>query len=166
MAPVSLMLHLLRSSKRLTVYPFARQAREPERRYTDIRQSPRRVVYHQATSSSLVVVVYLTTMILGALKSKMHLRLTAHRFTLMGVLECTEEIKDPSFSFDVQRHRLSCPVVIPQRSPGSKGRGFMRAYAPVLADYDFGEESFLAFLKSFHKASMVMKWPLQGLLPH
>lgn len=51
--------------------------------------------------------------------------------------------------------RLSCPVVIPQRRPGSKGRGFMRAYAPVLSDYDMSEEFFLAFLKTFHKASMV-----------
>ena len=50
---------------------------------------------------------------------------------------------------------LSCPVVIPQRRPGSKGRGFMRAYAPVLSDYDISEEFFLAFLKTFHKASMV-----------
>ena len=51
--------------------------------------------------------------------------------------------------------RLSCPVVVPQRRPGRKGRGFMRAYAPVLSDYDISEEFFLAFLKTFHKASMV-----------
>lgn len=63
---------------------------------------------------------------------------------------------------DVAPPRLSCPVVIPQRRSGSKGRGFMRAYAPVLADYDFSGESFLAFLEFFHKASMVMKWPLQA----
>lgn len=79
-----------------------------------------------------------------------------------GGPENTEDIKySPPYS-DVAPSRLSCPVVIPQRSPGSKGRGFMRAYAPVLADYDFTEESFLAFLKSFHKASMVMNWPLQA----
>ena len=57
--------------------------------------------------------------------------------------------------------RLNCPVVIPQRRPGSKGRGFMRAYAPVLSDYDISEEFFLAFLKTFHKASMVSDALLQ-----
>lgn len=49
--------------------------------------------------------------------------------------------------------RMSCPVVIPQRRPGSKTRGFVRAYAPVLADYGIDQDTFLTFLKSFHKAS-------------
>ena len=79
-----------------------------------------------------------------------------------GALERTEDIKDPSLNHDVAPPRLSCPVVIPQRRPGSKDRGFMRAYAPVLADFDLSEESFLAFLKSFHKASLVIKWSLQA----
>nr|POE77705.1 hypothetical protein CFP56_09348 [Quercus suber] len=48
---------------------------------------------------------------------------------------------------------LPCPVIIPQRRPGDKGRGFVRAYAPVLANNGIEQEQFLAFLKSFHKAS-------------
>ena len=66
-----------------------------------------------------------------------------------------DEIKYPPPQFSVAPAKLSCPVIIPQRRPGSKGRGFMRAYAPVLADYDIKDEYFLTFLKSFHKASMV-----------
>lgn len=46
-------------------------------------------------------------------------------------------------------------MVIPQRRPGSKTRGFLRAYAPVLADYEIDQETFATFLKSFHKASQV-----------
>ena len=66
-----------------------------------------------------------------------------------------DDIKYSLPEIDTPPPRLSCPVVIPQRRPGSKGRGFMRAYAPVLLDYDINEEFFLAFLKTFHKASMV-----------
>ncbi len=50
---------------------------------------------------------------------------------------------------------LNCPIVIPQRRPGSKTRGFVRAYAPVLVDHDIDQETFLTFLRSFHKASQV-----------
>ena len=66
-----------------------------------------------------------------------------------------EDIKYSLPQINTPPPRLSCPVVIPQRRPGSKGRGFMRAYAPVLSDYDISEDFFLAFLKTFHKASMV-----------
>ena len=57
----------------------------------------------------------------------------------------------------VQSTGLRCPVVIPQRRPGSKTRGFIRAYAPVLADFDIDQETFLGFLKAFHKASQVCR---------
>ena len=67
----------------------------------------------------------------------------------------TEDIKYPSPTFSAASPKLSCPVIIPQRRPGSKTRGFMRAYAPVLADYDIDEKAFLVFLKAFHKASLV-----------
>ena len=51
--------------------------------------------------------------------------------------------------------RLPCPVIIPQRRPRTKSRGFVRAYAPVLADCDIDQDTFLEFLKTFHKASQV-----------
>ena len=53
--------------------------------------------------------------------------------------------------------RLPCPVIIPQRRPRTKSRGFVRAYAPVLADCDIDQDTFLEFLKTFHKASQVCK---------
>ena len=53
--------------------------------------------------------------------------------------------------------RLPCPVVIPQRRPRTKSRGFVKAYAPVLADCDIDQDTFLEFLKTFQKASQVNK---------
>ena len=70
-------------------------------------------------------------------------------------LASISDVKYPEPISPHGRPKLSCPVVIPQRRPGSKGRGFLRAYAPVLADHDLDEQTFLTFLKSFHKASQV-----------
>ena len=55
----------------------------------------------------------------------------------------------------VKPSRMQCPVVIPQRRPGSKTRAFIRAYASILSDYDIDQETFSAFVKSFRKASHV-----------
>lgn len=49
--------------------------------------------------------------------------------------------------------KLPYPVIIPQRRPGSKNRGFVRAYAPDLAACDIDQATFLHFLKAFHKES-------------
>ena len=53
--------------------------------------------------------------------------------------------------------RLPCPVIIPQRRPRTRSRGFVRAYAPVLNDCSIDQNTFLEFLKTFHKASQVKK---------
>lgn len=49
--------------------------------------------------------------------------------------------------------RLPFPVILPQRRPGTKSRGFIRAYAPVLQDSGIDQDAFLTFLKHFHKAA-------------
>lgn len=48
---------------------------------------------------------------------------------------------------------LRCPVIIPQRRPGASARGFVRAYAPDLADFGIPQEAFLSFLKVQQEAS-------------
>ena len=58
--------------------------------------------------------------------------------------------------------QLPCPVIIPQRRPRTKSRGFVRAYAPVLADCGIDQDTFLEFLKTFHKASQVNKISLSS----
>ncbi|KAJ5151129.1 uncharacterized protein N7482_010381 [Penicillium canariense] len=53
---------------------------------------------------------------------------------------------------------IPCPVIIPQRRPKNKDRGFVRAYAPVLADCGISQEVFLRFLENWDKASKASPW--------
>lgn len=50
------------------------------------------------------------------------------------------------------------PVVLPQRRPRQKNRGFVRAYAPVLADCGVGQDVFLQFLADWEMSSKVLFW--------
>jgi len=54
--------------------------------------------------------------------------------------------------------KLPCPVILPQRRPRDKKRGFVRAYAPVLADCGIDQDAFLDFLKTFHASTKEDKW--------
>ncbi|KAI1269557.1 hypothetical protein F5Y18DRAFT_103027 [Xylariaceae sp. FL1019] len=47
---------------------------------------------------------------------------------------------------------LSLPVVITQRRPGKRARGFVRAYAPILSDIGISEITFLSFMDNLNKA--------------
>lgn len=49
--------------------------------------------------------------------------------------------------------RLNCSVIIPQRRPDSRKRGFIRAYSPVLAAKGIDEDCFLDFIDVFNVAS-------------
>ena len=55
--------------------------------------------------------------------------------------------------------KLPCSVIVPQRRPRDKTRGFIRAYAPVLSECGIDQTTFLQFLEIMDKASKV------GLLP-
>ncbi|KAF2740707.1 hypothetical protein EJ04DRAFT_558693 [Polyplosphaeria fusca] len=57
-----------------------------------------------------------------------------------------------------ERARLPYPVIIPQRRPGTKERGFARAYPPDLEAFDFDQDSFLRFLQNFEDASQASPW--------
>jgi hypothetical protein len=48
---------------------------------------------------------------------------------------------------------LRLPVVLPQRRPSDRSRGFVRAYAPALGDCGITQEMFLAFLEKFDKST-------------
>ena len=54
--------------------------------------------------------------------------------------------------------KLPCPVIIPQRRPRNKSRGFVRAYPPVLSSCGINQAAFLQFVKSLHQASKVSSW--------
>lgn len=64
----------------------------------------------------------------------------------------------PQYAEEAPRAKLPCPVIIPQRRPRDKKRGFVRAYAPVLEDCGIDQTTFLDFLKTFHSASKSSPW--------
>ena len=53
-------------------------------------------------------------------------------------------------------HRpIPAPVIIPQRRPRDKTRGFVHAYAPVLGECSgIDQETFIDFIQDFYKASL------------
>ncbi|KAK2029107.1 hypothetical protein LX32DRAFT_617695 [Colletotrichum zoysiae] len=53
---------------------------------------------------------------------------------------------------------LSLPVVLPQRRPEKRARGFIRAYAPVLAEVGIDQETFIEFVDTFNKALEPSPW--------
>ncbi|KAK7897026.1 hypothetical protein LTR67_004914 [Exophiala xenobiotica] len=79
----------------------------------------------------------------------------------MASLETAENVDQVVDTF-VQRHpppryspvagRLELPVILPQRRPKSKERGFVRAYAPMLQTCGLEQAEFLDFLDGFGKA--------------
>ena len=62
---------------------------------------------------------------------------------------CSSEPKDTT--------ELECPVIIPQRRPGNRRRGFVHAYAPALADCGIDETTFSHFLKDLYRASQASR---------
>ncbi|KAK8910084.1 hypothetical protein QC760_001060 [Botrytis cinerea] len=58
----------------------------------------------------------------------------------------------PGISFSTRpdiKQGLPVPIIIPERRPGSKHRGFVRAYAPILIDCGIDQDTFMDFLVGF-----------------
>ena len=53
---------------------------------------------------------------------------------------------------------LSQSVIIPQRRPGMRSRGFVRAYAPALDNCGIDQKTFMDFHEGFHKATNKQGW--------
>ncbi|KAI2627810.1 hypothetical protein GGR54DRAFT_590517 [Hypoxylon sp. NC1633] len=54
--------------------------------------------------------------------------------------------------------RLPYPVILPQRRPKQRDRGFIRAYAPDLMRCGIDAQTFMAFLDGFDKATAAAPW--------
>lgn len=54
--------------------------------------------------------------------------------------------------------QLPLPVIIPQRRPGVRVRGFVRAYAPDLERCGIDQDTFMDFLVTFTRASRAPQW--------
>lgn len=64
----------------------------------------------------------------------------------------------PEYVKDAPTGKLSFPVVLPQRRPKARSRGFIRAYAPVLENCGIDQATWLAFLDTFQKSSAANPW--------
>lgn len=62
----------------------------------------------------------------------------------------------PSHEFGYQG--LELPVVLPQRRPKNRTRGFIRAYAPELQNCDIDQDTFLEFIETFNTATLASPW--------
>jgi hypothetical protein len=54
--------------------------------------------------------------------------------------------------------QLRAPILLPQRRPKSRKRGFIRAYAPDLAAFSIDQPMFLEFLDTAEKACQGARW--------
>jgi hypothetical protein len=63
--------------------------------------------------------------------------------------------KHPPPSYSPIAGELEMPVILPQRRPKNKERGFVRAYAPMLQTCGIDQQQFLDFLDGFGKAIKV-----------
>jgi hypothetical protein len=55
-------------------------------------------------------------------------------------------------------YHLPGPVVIPQRRPGNKTRGFIEAYPPALEPFGIQQDEFIDFIKATNEAVRASKW--------
>lgn len=58
----------------------------------------------------------------------------------------------------LETEALPLPVVIPQRRPKDRSRGFIRAYAPVLQNAGIDQKTWLDFLDTLQKSSAADPW--------
>lgn len=58
----------------------------------------------------------------------------------------------------IQHHRLPMPVILPQRRPGARARGFIHAYAPLLQDVGIDQTTFIDFIKELNMATAPSPW--------
>ena len=83
----------------------------------------------------------------GATEKMAHVDSIVHSF--LEKHPCSSEPKNTA--------ELDCPVIIPQRRPGNRRRGFVHAYAPALADCGIDETTFSHFLKDLYRASQASR---------
>ncbi|KAL7796735.1 hypothetical protein V8C37DRAFT_371306 [Trichoderma ceciliae] len=58
----------------------------------------------------------------------------------------------------IQHHKLPMPVILPQRRPGARARGFIHAYAPMLQSVGIDQTTFIDFIEELNKATAPSPW--------
>lgn len=64
----------------------------------------------------------------------------------------------PAYTPSTQSQQLLLPVILPQRRPKERSRGFVRAYAPGLENCGIDQTTWLAFLDNFQRSSAANPW--------
>ncbi|KAG9252451.1 uncharacterized protein F5Z01DRAFT_228582 [Emericellopsis atlantica] len=64
----------------------------------------------------------------------------------------------PPLDTDAPRSKLALPVILPQRRPKSRSRGFVRAYAPALADVGIEQDCFLDCVDALNLSMVPNEW--------
>lgn len=57
-----------------------------------------------------------------------------------------------------EQSQLQVPVIIPQRRPGERSRGFIHAYSPLLENVGIDQPTFMDFIKQLNLATMPSPW--------
>ncbi|KAL7927020.1 hypothetical protein ACQKWADRAFT_279302 [Trichoderma austrokoningii] len=57
-----------------------------------------------------------------------------------------------------QHHGLPMPVILPQRRPGERARGFIHAYAPLLQNVGIDQTTFIDLIKELNLATAPSPW--------
>ncbi|KAI9036234.1 uncharacterized protein KD926_002143 [Aspergillus affinis] len=68
------------------------------------------------------------------------------------------ETHPAAYSVPTGHPKLPYPVILPQRQPRSRKRGFIRAYAPVLDNFGIDQAMFIDFLETSNKACEAAGW--------
>ncbi|KAM0262155.1 hypothetical protein ACHAQJ_001898 [Trichoderma viride] len=58
----------------------------------------------------------------------------------------------------IQHRGLPMPVILPQRRPGERARGFIHAYAPLLQEVGIDQTTFIDFIKELNLATAPSPW--------
>jgi hypothetical protein len=66
--------------------------------------------------------------------------------------------RHPVPAYIAEAPKLELPVILPQRRPKERHRGFIRAYAPVLEAKGIDQAVFLGFIGTFDQASQASPW--------
>ncbi|KAK4064434.1 hypothetical protein Trihar35433_7951 [Trichoderma harzianum] len=69
-----------------------------------------------------------------------------------------EQDLDVQAMADGFQHGLPMPVILPQRRPGERARGFIHAYAPLLQNVGIDQATFIDFIKQLNMATAPSPW--------
>ncbi|KAJ0421175.1 hypothetical protein BJY00DRAFT_282721 [Aspergillus carlsbadensis] len=80
------------------------------------------------------------------------------KYTIEAFLRLAQSTPPPYIADLRFTPKLPYPVILPQRRPRNNKRGFIRAYAPDLAQFGIDQEMFLNFLETSNRACQATPW--------